>query len=150
MADFSFITERLVCGAAINGPADIAALQAAGITHICDAREEANDGSFLAAGIGYVWDPTADDGQHPKPSWWFATAIDFALSALYRQGAIVMCHCAGGVNRGPSLAYTILRAQGMPATDAINLIHAKRPVTNGGIAYAGDAELALKQLGWTK
>jgi cytosine deaminase len=34
--------------------------------------------------------------------------------------------------------------------DALHLIHVKRPQTVGGIAYAADAERALRQLGWVR
>jgi dual specificity phosphatase 3 len=149
MADFNFITERLACGAQINGAADIDALIAAGITHVIDAQIERNDGDLLRAGMIYVWDPTADDGQ-PKPSIWFQRAIDVALGAFCDPGAIVLTHCAAGVNRGPSLAYAIMRALGWRVTDAISALHQYRPQTMTGVRYAVDAETALKQLGWTK
>ena len=34
MADFNFVTSRLATGAAINGPTDVRALVADGVTHI--------------------------------------------------------------------------------------------------------------------
>ena len=72
------------------------------------------------------------------------------MPILVRPGQIVFTHCAAGHNRGPSLAYAVLRAQGWYAKDAIDLIHVERPATIGGIVYAADADRALKQLGWTR
>jgi hypothetical protein len=148
MADFNYITERLVCGAQINGADDMQTIINAGITHIIDAQIERNDLPFIVPAVkAYCWDPTADDGQ-PKSADWFEKAIAFAMDALYSPGNVVMCHCAAGVNRGPSLAYAILRVQGESADEAWAQLKFKRPQV--GIRYAPDAELALKALGWTK
>ena len=97
--------------------------------------------------IGYLWDPTQDDGQ-TKPAAWFSRGIDFALGALAHPGYAVLTHCAAGINRGPSMAYAILRAQGWDGIDAIALLRAKRPQVQ--VRYRGDAENALVQLGWTR
>lgn len=150
--DCSFITERVATGAAIATNEDVTDLVALGVTHVIDARAEFDDAALLMAsdpGMLYLWDPAEDDGQ-PKPADWFKRALCFAMPALARPGNIVLTHCAAGVNRGPSLCYCILRALGSSAIDAINLLHARRPATSGGIRYSGDAEIALKTLGWIK
>jgi len=148
MADFSFITERLACGGQINDAADMLSLTAAGITHIIDAQGERNDGPLITAYVGgYLWDGTADDGQ-AKSVGWFRPAIVFAISALTYPGNVVMTHCAAGVNRGPSLAYAIMRALGWGANDAIVQLKSKRPIVI--VRYVPDAEAALKTLGWTR
>ena len=71
MADFSKITERLYCGAAIHSISDLTQIETSGITHIVDAQVEHNDASLLIAGHWplerYLYDATADDGVHPKP-----------------------------------------------------------------------------------
>jgi dual specificity phosphatase 3 len=148
MADFSKITERLFCGAQINNAVDMLQIVGAGVTHIIDAQVERNDGGLLEASTMYLWDPTADDGQHPKPVPWFKVAVEFATNAFADPGMIVMTHCAAGVNRGPSLAYAIMRAQGWSAIDAEAQLRKGRPQVN--IAYKADAEQALRMLGWTK
>jgi protein-tyrosine phosphatase len=145
MADFSKIHERLYCGGQINDANDIQLIVAAGITHVINAQAERTLSDDLLGGLGYLWCPTADDGQHPKPVEWFRNAIDFALAAMSTQGR-VLAQCGAGNNRGPSLAYAILRAQGLNASAAMTLLKAGRPQV--GVAYWEDAELALKALGW--
>lgn len=150
--DFSKITERLWIGAQINGQADVAEIAAAGITHVIDAQAERDDSlyeNFRAANISYLWDGTADDQVHPKPVDWFRNALNFALPGmLLTPSAKILTHCAAGVNRGPSLGYAILRALGLDATTVRAMIITARLQTRGGIAYAGDAELALVTLGY--
>jgi dual specificity phosphatase 3 len=147
MADFSFITERLACGAQLQGPDDIKQIIAAGITHIVDAQQERNDGVLIPANCIYLWDPTADDGQH-KPPEWFAYAITFAANAFLTPRAKLLTHCAAGVNRGPSLAYAIMRSQGWSDGEAMLQLKTKRPQVN--VAYHDDANAALASLGWVQ
>lgn len=146
MADFNFITERLACGAQLQGPDDVKQVIAAGITHIIDAQQERNDGVLIPANCIYLWDPTADDGVHPKPVEWFGYAITFALNAFLTPRAKCLTHCAAGVNRGPSLAYAIMRAQGWADDEAMAQLKAKRPQV--GVAYHDDANAALVSLRW--
>jgi protein-tyrosine phosphatase len=145
-ANFSRITGRVFCGGQINDSADVNELVAAGVTHIIDAQVERDDAPLMTSGLHYLWVPTADDGVHPKPVEWFSRAIEFAMPALGVPGGVVFTHCAAGVNRGPSLAYAIMRAQGWSAADAMAQLKAKRPIAQA--AYADDAELALRSLGW--
>ena len=151
MVDFSQITERLFTGAGISNAQDVDQLVAAGITHIVDARDDFDDEALVMAShpfIFYTWDPTADDGKHPKPREWFEKAVVIAMGAMIWSSSKIFTHCAAGVNRGPSLAYAILRAMGLSKDEAYNMIKAKRP--QAGIAYRDDADAALQQLGWTK
>ena len=148
--DFSQLHERLFVGANVNTPDDVREIAAAGITHVLDANTDDEGPLFPAAyGIALKAVPTPDDGGH-KGVAWFGPAIDFAIGALSHPGFRVLAHCAAGVNRGPSLAFAILRAQGWSRVDAIMLIHSKRMQTVGGIAYRDDAEAALLALGWIK
>ena len=147
MADFSFVTGRLATGAAISSPDDVQALKSAGITHIIDCRAEFDDGQLLASsGLTYLWNGTDDDGQ-PKPPAWFAASLAFALPSLAQPHVKVYAHCAAGVNRGPSTAYAILRATGLAADTAAQIIRAARPQV--GLRYAGDADTAVTALGYT-
>jgi dual specificity phosphatase 3 len=147
VADFNFITERLACGAQLQGPDDIKQIIAAGITHLIDAQQERNDGVLIPANCIYLWDPAADDGRHKDPQW-FQYAITFALNAFLTPRTKVLTHCTAGVNRGPSLAYAIMRAQGWTSAEALGQLKARRPQVN--VAYRSDAEDALKAMGWTK
>ena len=151
MVDFSQITERLFTGAGIANASDLSQLNAAGVTHIIDARDDFDDEALIMASYPYMlytWNPTADDGKHPKPPGWFHKAVLVAMLTMPSGGAKIFTHCAAGVNRGPSLAYAILRAMGLSKDEAYNMIKAKRP--QAGIAYRDDADAALQQLGWTK
>src|ERR1700680_2241114 len=163
MADFSRITELLFCGGQIKSAADAAELVEAGVTHIINAQHEHSDASRIGT-LSYLWDPTEDDDVHPKPVTWFGNAVDFALAALARPGTVVLTHCAHGVNRGPSLAYAILRAhtlrlgraesysdcrhrrEGWPRHDAYALLKERRPQVRVG--YRDDADAALRALSW--
>jgi dual specificity phosphatase 3 len=148
MADFSFVTARLATGAAVSSPDDVTALTDAGVTHVIDCRAEFDDGPLFAGvpGVQYLWNPTPDDGQHPKPLEWFTGSLEFALPALIQPRARVYAHCAAGVNRGPSTAYAIMRALGWTASAARAAITAARPQAQ--IAYADDADRAIAMLGY--
>jgi protein-tyrosine phosphatase len=154
MADFSFVNPSLAVGAAINTPSDLDQILDAGITAIIDCQIERDDSSLLTgrttnAGqpIAYLWDPTADDGQ-PKPTSWFAAGINFAAKQLATPGspAILLVHCAAGVNRSPSLAFAILRSQGLSPAAAELAIRTARPQV--GLAYKADADRAIAILGY--
>lgn len=147
--NFSKITERLYCGGLIANEEELSHLiEHEGITHVIDAMAEINDYPLLKQHpkINYIWLGVADDGQ-PKPKEWFDRAITFALQAYQTPGAIIYCHCAAGVNRGPSLAYAILRSLGDTRSEAYDRIKAARP--QAMIAYKPDADRALIKLGWT-
>jgi protein-tyrosine phosphatase len=148
--DMSQITERLYVGANIGGPEDVAEVVAAGITHVIDANTDDESPLFPAGrGPSLLPLPTPDDGNH-KDAGWFGPAIGFAISALFSPGNIVLCHCAAGVNRGPSLAYAILRALGLKRSLALGELWLCRPVCRNGVAYRDDAEQALLMLRWIK
>lgn len=146
MADYNLVTDRLAVGAALTSQADVAQLLEAGITAVIDARVEFDDTAlFAGSGIGVLWAPTADDGQHKDPAW-FAVGIEFALPLLARPGQRCLCHCAAGVNRGPSMCYALLRAWGLRPDQAEGLIRSVRPQV--GLAYKTDADAAVIQLGY--
>jgi len=147
MSDFSFVTERLAVGAALQSQSDVEAIVAAGITHVIDCRKDFNDTASLAChrAVTVLWDGTADDGQ-PKPPAWFRKGIEFALYALAQPHHKIYVHCAAGVNRGPSMAYAILRAQGLQSTTAERLIRTARPIV--GLRYKADADRAVSKLGY--
>jgi protein tyrosine phosphatase (PTP) superfamily phosphohydrolase (DUF442 family) len=147
--DCSRITERLYVGSRITDASNVADIKALGITHVIDANIDGEEPLFPPTnGIALLVDTTKDDGTHKGASW-FMSAIDFGIGALSFKGNIVLTHCAEGRNRGPSLGYAIMRAQGFTAVEAMNLLET-RPVCVGGVRYAGDAELALVELGWVK
>jgi hypothetical protein len=150
LVDFNFVTARLATGAAVSGPADIQALVAAGVTHIIDCRDDFSDAPLLAGdpAISYLWNGVADDGDPATHGdTWFGKSLGFALPALASPHNKVYCHCAAGVNRGPSTAFAIMLASGFTASDAESIIRAARPVV--GLAYKTEAVTSVADLGYS-
>jgi len=149
--DCNKITERLFIGAQVCSDEHFQQIKDWGVTHIIDAQQERDDTAFEpknTQGLTILWNPTQDDGVHPKPVLWVQNAVEFAMSALAHPGNIILTHCAAGVNLGPSLGYAVLRAQGFSKEHAEFIIRSNRPQVC--LAYKDDVDLALVQLGWTK
>ncbi len=145
---FDFVTLRLATGGGITTAEDVRSLKAAGITHVIDCRYDVDDADLLSgSGLEYLYNPTADDGE-PKPAEWFRRSLAFALPALALPRRKVYAHCEKGINRGPSTAASILMALGYTREEAwIQIVrHRKRDVI--GLRYIGDAEMAVKELGY--
>lgn len=149
MPDYAILTGYPVAvGAAINDANDVMILIDAGIGAIIDCRSEFDDGQLLAeGGIAYMWDPRDDDGRvGPEMDFWWDIGLRFGLSHLLALPAlripaedrdILYCHCAAGINRGPSMAYGVLRAAyGLTPEGAEAAIRQVRPQV--GLAYARD------------
>jgi len=147
MADFSQILPRLYTGAALQGPSDVLAISAAHIDTVIDCRDDFDDTALFATdpAVSVLWNGTADDGQ-PKAPEWFGKSVDYALHALSQPHHRVLCHCAAGVNRGPSTALAVMLALGFSTETAESLIRAARPQV--GLAYKADAIAAIQSLGY--
>lgn len=146
--DYNFITSRVATGAALSSEQDVQTLIDAGITHVVDCRAEYDDASLFKAypQIMYLWNGVNDDGQ-PKPPSWFNKSIVFALNGLSLPKTRLYCHCAAGVNRGPSTAYVCLRAAiGLDPATTEAMIRKARPQV--GLAYKKDADNAIQILGY--
>jgi protein-tyrosine phosphatase len=143
-----FAKSRVATGGAVTSAEHVRELLAAGITHVIDCwGEEDHTGLFSGTSIIAMRPPpTLDDGA-PKAASWFEPSIAFALRALALPHTRVLAHCAGGVNRGPSTAYAILRAQGFTAADAELSIRICRPIVQ--LLYMPDADAAVVCLGYT-
>lgn len=147
MADVSFITDRLATGGMIGG-LDVAGILSLGVTHIVDCQAERDDSQeFAGTGVSVLWDGVPDDGNPAThgPSW-FGPGIEFALAALAQPHTKVLCHCAAGINRGPSMAYAVMLALGFDPNDAENMIRAARPQVQ--LAYKSEAQEAVPVLGY--
>lgn len=158
---FNYVTPRLATGGGIETREDVLTLIASGITDILDVRSEKDDAALLPVGgltpergssefrgtpgIGYLWNPTEDDGQ-PKPPEWFQRTLEWALPVLAKPKRRIYAHCAAGVNRGPSSAYAIMRAFGLSPIMAHVLVVEARPEAR--IRYANDADAAVRTLGY--
>jgi protein-tyrosine phosphatase len=149
MADFAnlhFITPQLAVGGDLSSFDDVLASQQfeeiveLGITHIVDVRLEWSDLDTFAdraPDIGYLHHGMDDAGQ-AVPAEWFEEAVSWIESAYAENpDAVVLTHCHMGINRGPSLGFAVLLAQGWDPVDAIAAIRAARPQAN--VWYAADA-----------
>lgn len=133
----------------MNDAGDVAALAAAGVTHVVDCRLEFDDTALFAANpaISVLWNGVADDGNAATHGdAWFAKSLDFALPALARPHVKVYAHCAAGVNRGPSTAFAIMLALGWDQDSAEALIRKVRPQV--GLAYKANAIESVTSLGY--
>ena len=149
MIDFSFVTTRLCTGGgSILQRADVDKLQAAGITAVIDCQMVQDDSKLLENRYEqYLFNGVEDDGK-PKPVSWFQASLEFALQRFIEPNQKVYCHCAAGVNRGPSTAYAIMLALGWYDFEASAQIRINRPVTIAGLRYQADADAAVKALGY--
>lgn len=138
-----FVTPQLLVGGDLH-PDDghallqIAELTGLGVRDVLDARVEWSDEAFLRAHaqeIRYHHVGIDDAGQR-VPSGWFDDAVSRAQMGL-REGAVIYSHCHAGINRGPSLAFAVLLAEGWDLVDALTQIRRRRPIA--GMAYAEDA-----------
>jgi dual specificity phosphatase 3 len=144
MTDLNFITSRLATAADLaddtrRALADLAHWQRLGITHVVDNRAEWTDEDFVAEyapTIKYLDNGVDDAGQH-MPDVWFDDGVSFIQDALTDPAAKVLVHCHMGINRGPSLAYAALLAEGWDPVDAIAQIRRVRPIA--AVGYAEDA-----------
>lgn len=144
-ANAAFVTPRLLVGGDLDqqdnarAAEQLAELVEAGVTHVVDVRIEADDRAFVgevADGVTYLWHGMDDMGQR-VPASWFEAAVQWVLAALDEPDTVVLTHCHMGINRGPSLGYAVLLAQGWDPVAAIDAIRAARPIA--AVAYAEDA-----------
>lgn len=137
-----WITDRIAVGSGVWRPGDVARLRTAGITHVVDCRSDARmyAGLYAHSGVRHHHAETLDDGE-AKGLDWFAAGATPALAALRRPGTKVLFHCAAGINRGPSMAYFVLRMLGYGPDTSMRMIKSKRQLAHVG--YAADAERAL-------
>ncbi len=144
LANASFVTPGLAVGGDLAYDRDTAGAQLAelvgcGLTHIIDVRLEWSDEEFVAGAapqVGYFHHGVDDAGQC-IPDGWFDAGVGYALDALAGPAAVVLVHCHMGINRGPSLGYAILLAQGWDPVAALDAVRAARPIA--AVAYAEDA-----------
>ena len=143
-ANASFVTDRLLVGGDLDtrdeqlAASQLHELVEAGVTHLLDARVEWDDTRWvarLAPQLAYLHHGMDDAGQQ-VPAAWFDRGVDWALEAM-DAGGTVLAHCHMGVNRGPSLGFAVLLAQGWDALQALDAIRGARPIA--WVAYADDA-----------
>lgn len=145
VANADFVTPQLAVGGDLDywdhhhARAQLSELVAAGVTHIVDTRFEASDEALVAAlapDVTYLHHGMDDAGQR-VPGGWFDIGVGFVLQAMRDPEAVVLSHCHMGINRGPSLGYAVLLAQGCGVVEALDAIRGARPIA--AIGYAEDA-----------
>jgi dual specificity phosphatase 3 len=143
-ANAAFVTPQLLVGGDLDtrdlelASRQLRELVEAGVTHLVDARIEWSDEDWVAEaapGVGYLHHGMDDAGQQ-VPGTWFDVTVDWTLEAL-QQGGTVLTHCHMGINRGPSLGFAVLLAQGWDVVEALDTIRSVRPIA--WVAYAEDA-----------
>ncbi len=143
-ANAHFVTDNLLIGGDLDyrsrelATEQVVELHEAGVTHIIDVRVEWSDEDWVAEllpGLEYFHHGIDDAGQ-AVPAEWFEVGVEYAVTAL-EQGGTVLSHCHMGINRGPSLGFAVLPAQGWDPVEAISAIRAARPQAN--VWYAADA-----------
>ncbi len=142
-ANISFVTPQLAVGGDLDARdpqralAQLEELRALGLTHVVDVRSEWSDAATFAASapeVAYLHHGMDDAGQ-AVPLVWFERAVTWVEAA--GPAAVVLTHCHMGINRGPSLGFAVLLAQGWDPVEAIAAIRAARPQAN--VWYATDA-----------
>ncbi len=143
-ANASFVTPYLAIGGDLQTTSEDVAvgqlgeLGDAGITHVVDVRVEWSDEEWVRerrADLEYLHLGIDDAGQR-VPDEWFDEGVRFALEGI-EAGGVALAHCHMGINRGPSMGFAVLLALGWDAVEALDAIHAARPIAF--IAYAEDA-----------
>jgi len=138
--DITWLTERIAIGGGIWNADNMAKVAAEGITHIIDMQTEFDDTLLAAAHrITVLWNPTDDDFQI-KPAPLFRRGIEFVETALSKENAKVLIHCAAGVHRAPMMALALLGSMGWDLDDAMELIETKRPVVDLAEVYVRSVE----------
>ena len=146
LANAVFVTDRLLVGGDLDArDPDLAERQLAelvelGVTHVVDVRVEWDDFDYVAErapDVAYLHHGMDDAGQR-VPLEWFDEGVAWVLSAL-ESGGTVLAHCHMGINRGPSLGYAVMLAQGWDPVEALDTIRRARPQ-----AYVAYAEQALR------
>lgn len=128
--DITFLDPRLAVGDGIWTADRMAAVAAAGFTHILDLQAEFDDTELgLQFGLAVLWNPTLDDFQ-PKEEAYFERSVAFTLAALAAPENQVYVHCAAGVHRAPMTAAAILCHLGYDLDGAVALIRRLRPIAD--------------------
>ncbi len=145
-ANLSFVTPRLAVGGDLDTHDRARALLQLwelldlGITHVVDVRSEWSDAELFvhsAPQVRYLHHGMDDAGQSVPPAW-FERAVSWVEAARAQDpDAVVLTHCHMGINRGPSLGFALLLADGWNPVEAISTIRAARPQAN--VWYAADA-----------
>ena len=140
--DITWLTDRIAVGGGIWSAENMAEVARVGITHIIDMQIEFDDTPLARKhGIEVLWNPTDDDFEE-KPAALFQRGVEFAETALAKDGKLYI-HCAAGVHRAPMMSLAVLGSMGWTIDDAIEMIQGKRPVADFAEVYVESVERFL-------
>ncbi|WP_157412122.1 dual specificity protein phosphatase [Agreia sp. Leaf283] len=134
IANASQITEQLWIGGELSATNPKTAkrqldeLRCAGVDAIVDCRIERDDLDWVTEAkpqIDYLYIGVEDAGFQ-MPDDWFDDGTTYALEQIH-VGHVVLSHWAG-INRGPSMGFAILIAQGWDPIEASTCMKASRPI----------------------
>lgn len=144
IANATQLTDQLWIGGELDrfdharAVAQLDELMDVGVNTIIDCRIERDDLDWVTeakAQIDYLSIGVEDAGFLMPDEWW-VEGTTYALDQV-SEGRIVLSHCQAGINRGPSMGFAILVAQGWDPIEALDLIRDRRPIAR--IAYAEQA-----------
>ena len=119
-----FVTKRLAFGSAVTTWQHVEQLQALGITHIINLRHGKHGKKVRE--FESLWLPFRDD-KKPRPNWFHRRALRFYRKAMRRPKSKILCMCHHGVCRSASLAYFLLREDGLSIAKAKSTVLKARP-----------------------
>jgi dual specificity MAP kinase phosphatase len=132
--DFSRITEDLFIGTT-PAAGDYGLLHDLSVRLVINMRwEHRLRPDTHAEPLPLLWLRTIDSPFFPIPMRALQRGARAALKTI-RAGGKVYTHCAGGRHRGVAMGAAVLIAQGYGPQDAMELIKARRPVSDPGVFY---------------
>lgn len=146
VVDMTWLTDRIAVGGGIWTEDKMIEVVRAGVTHIIDMQIEFDDTPLAKPyGVEVLWNPVDDDFRR-KPPEVFRRGVEFARAALEEAESKIFIHCAAGVHRAPMMALAVLRAEGWPREEAMELIVGRRPVADLADVYVGSVEQFMAEL----
>jgi len=132
-----WVSKRLAFGSAVTTWQHLEQLQALGITHIINLRHGKHGKKVRQ--FKNIWLPFRDD-KKPRPNWFHRRALRFYQKGMRQPKSKVLCTGHHGVSRSPSLAYFLLREDGLSIAKAKSTVLKARPQARIVPAYERSGE----------
>jgi hypothetical protein len=136
-----FVNKRLAFGSKCTRARHVKKLRSLGITHVIDLR------SYHVKKLRCfktLWLSFKDNGK-PRPPWFYRDALAFYRKAMLQPGSKLFVMCRAGRRRSASMTYFLLRASGVGARQAENIIRRARPCAQIVRAYRLSGEQYLQK-----
>jgi hypothetical protein len=140
-----WVRKRLAFGSAITTWGHVEKLRALGITHVINLRNKKHGKKIRQ--FESLRLPFKDD-FNPRPNWFHRRALLFYQKAMRRPRSKVLCMCHHGLRRSASLAYFLLRVDGLTPACAKSTVLKARPLARIVPAYreSGENFLSLHKM----